>query len=114
MKFAEKHIKNIKIDSNNPIVTNLEYIFVSTFSTLFLDLNIINISKDTKIEHIGKIEINAPIKSGMIRFGKRVFFRHTPTTIINNGTMEFKGNCTILGGSNIYIIKNKKKKHINN
>lgn len=62
------------------------------------------IYQGTRIEHIGKIKINAPLKSGMIRFGKRHFFRNTQTCIINNGTMIFNGNCTILGGSIIHVL----------
>lgn len=62
------------------------------------------IYQNTKIEHIGKVKINAPLKSGMIRFGKRQFFRNTKTNIINNGTMVFNGNCTILGGCTIHVL----------
>lgn len=60
--------------------------------------------QNTKIEHIGKIKINAPLHSGMIRFGKRQFFRNQKTTIINIGVMEFDGDCTILGGSTIHVL----------
>lgn len=67
------------------------------------------IYQNTKIEHIGKIEIIVPIKPGMIRIGKRVFFRNIQTTIINNGTIVFEGNCSILGGTNLYVLKNKSK-----
>ena len=55
------------------------------------------IYQGTKIEHIGKIKANVPLHTGMIRIGKRQFFRQTPTVIINVGTMEFDGDCSILG-----------------
>ena len=67
------------------------------------------IYQGTKVEHVGKIIIKAPISNGMIRIGKRQFFRQTPTNIINIGTMEFNGNCTILGGTTIHVLGEKSK-----
>lgn len=55
------------------------------------------IYQGTKIEHICKIKLNTLLHTGMIRIGKRQFFRQTPTIIINVGTIEFDGDCSILG-----------------
>ncbi len=87
---------------------------ISYHKTLFVNLSAFNIKtalkfpiwiyQDTKIEHIGHIKINAPIESGMIRIGKRHFFRQSPTSIINIGTMSFDGNCTILGGTTVHVL----------
>lgn len=62
------------------------------------------IYQGTKIEHIGKIRIGAPIHSGMIRIGKRHFFRGSRTVVINNGTIVFDGNCTIMGGTTLHVL----------
>ena len=58
----------------------------------------------TRIEHIGKVQINAPLHSGMIRFGRRKFFRSGKTVIINNGVITFQGNCTIMGGTTVHVL----------
>ena len=58
----------------------------------------------TRIEHIGKVQINAPLHSGMIRFGRRKLFRSGKTVIINNGVITFQGNCTIMGGTTVHVL----------
>lgn len=87
---------------------------ISLHKTLFFNFSAFDFStalktpvwiyQKTKLEHVGKIKINGPIKSGMIRIGKRQFFRNSVTSIINVGTMEFEGNCVILGGSTIHVL----------
>lgn len=87
---------------------------ISYHKTLFFNLSAFDLRtalkfpvwvyQGTKIEHIGHIKIKAQINSGMIRIGKRHFFRTSTTSIINIGTMEFNGNCTILGGTTIHIL----------
>lgn len=64
------------------------------------------IYQDTQIEHIGNIKIDAPICTGMIRIGKKHFFRNSKTTFINNGTIRFYGYCTIMGGCTIHVLGN--------
>jgi acetyltransferase-like isoleucine patch superfamily enzyme len=94
---------------------------ISYHKTLLFNFSAFNIStalkfpvwiyQGTKVEHTGIIKINAPISNGMIRIGKRQFFRQTPTCIINIGTMEFDGNCTILGGTTIHVLGEKSNIH---
>lgn len=62
------------------------------------------IYQGTKIEHIGKIKVNGDLHSGMIRIGKRHFFRQSPTVIINIGAMEFNGDCVIMGGTTLHVL----------
>lgn len=87
---------------------------VSLHKTLFFNLSAFDIRtalkfpvwiyQGTKVEHVGNIKINGETWRGMIRIGKRQFFRNLPTSIINVGTMEFDGNCTILGGTIIHVL----------
>lgn len=87
---------------------------ISLHKTLFFNFSAFDFStalktpvwiyQKTKLEHVGKIRINGSIKSGMIRIGKRQFFRNSETSIINVGTMELDGNSVILGGSTIHVL----------
>ena len=94
---------------------------ISLFKTLWLNLLSFPLKdalkfplwiyQGTKIEHIGKIRVNVPLHTGMIRIGKRQFFRQTPTVIINVGTMEFDGDCSILGGTILHVLGEKSLIH---
>lgn len=94
---------------------------ISLYKTFFFNISAFDIRtalkfpvwiyQGTKIEHVGIIILNAPICSGMVRIGKRQFFRNSITSIINIGTMVFDGNCTILGGTIIHVLGEKSLIH---
>lgn len=58
----------------------------------------------TRIESLGRVRISAPLSPGMVRIGQRKFFHSAKTVIINRGTMEFGGNCAILGGTTVNVL----------
>lgn len=63
------------------------------------------IYQGVKIEQIGNIAIQGDISSGQIRIGQRMFFRNIKTTFINRGTITFNGNCIIMGGCTIHVLR---------
>ena len=87
---------------------------ISLHKTMFANLIVFNLKdalkfpiwiyQGTNLESIGKIKVNVPLHPGMIRFGQRKFFRNGKTVIINRGTMEFDGDCTILGGTTVNVL----------
>ena len=55
----------------------------------------------------GKVTIDAPIKTGMIKFGFSGSGTHSIQTIALefNGILVFKGNCSVGGGNSIVTVK---------
>lgn len=53
------------------------------------------------LQSLGRIVIEAPIERGMIRIGKRNFFRGYKTLWSNAGTFIFRGNALIEAGTQI-------------
>lgn len=53
------------------------------------------------LQSLGRIVIDAPIEKGMIRIGKRNFFRGYKTLWSNAGTFIFRGNALIEAGTQI-------------
>lgn len=70
--------------------------------------------QNTQIEQVGKITFNCPIKKGILVIGKRMFFRNQKTTFINRGELIINGNCEIMGGALIHILKKDSKLTIGN
>lgn len=72
------------------------------------------VHQGTRIEEMGIIKFNCPIRRGILVIGKRMFYRGQDTVIINRGTIEIDGNCEIMGGATIHVLRNCSKLHIGN
>lgn len=106
--------------SHNPL---LHYVFdrwkgaaVSLHKTLFFNLSAlplrqaltfpVYVYQGVKLEQVGRIEFACPLQRGMVRIGKRMFFRGAQTTFINRGTVTFGGRCLIMGGGTVHVLRN--------
>lgn len=66
----------------------------------------------THIEEMGIIKFNCPIRKGILVIGKRMFFRNQKTVFINRGTIEIDGDCEIMGGTTVHILRKCSKLHL--
>lgn len=64
------------------------------------------IYQGVKLEQVGKININYPVQSGIVRIGKRMFYRGKKTVFINRGCITFNGYCEIMGGALVHTLRN--------
>lgn len=106
------------------IFYTIQEINISYLKTLYVNFSCLPIKyaikfpiivyQGTQLEQIGKITFNCPIKKGTLVIGKRMFFRNQKTTFINRGELEINGNCEIMGGTLIHILKNNSKLTIGN
>ncbi len=100
LKHVFYHIHGIDISIHKTLIAN--------FSGLKFKDAIkfpIIVYQGTEIEEMGKIVFNCPIRKGILVIGKRMFYRKRTTVIINRGTIEIDGDCEIMGGATIHVLR---------
>lgn len=108
-KHVFYHLHGIDVSIHKTLMAN--------FSALpFMDAIKIPIIvyQGTEIEQMGKIKFNCPIRKGILVVGKRMFYRGQKTVIINRGTIEIDGDCEIMGGTTIHVLRYCSNFHIGN